>query len=82
MNIDGIWRERHNVENIADTLNIKIVPIVGKGTLLDGVEIVRQGYESRVRETPPEGIVMRPEIALFNRRGERVISKINMKDVT
>ena len=80
VNIDGIWLERHNVEDIADKLHIQTVPIVGKGTLQDGVEMVRQGYESRLRETPPEGIVMRSEIELFNRRGERVISKIKMKD--
>ncbi|MEA1969984.1 MAG: RNA ligase family protein [Thermodesulfobacteriota bacterium] len=78
--IDDMWLERHNVEDIADKLSLKIVPIIGKGTLLDGVDIVRQGYESRLRKTPPEGIVIRPEIELFNRRGERVIAKIKRKD--
>ena len=80
VNIDDIWLERHNVEDIADKLDIKTVPIIGKGTLLDGVEMVRDGYKSRLRKTSPEGIVMRPEIELFNRRCERVISKIKMKD--
>jgi len=78
--IDDIWLERHNVEDIADKLGIKTVPVIGKGTLLDGVKMVRDGYKSRLRETSPEGIVMRPEIELFNRRYERVISKIKMKD--
>lgn len=78
--VDGIWLERHNVEDIADKLDIKVVPIVGKGKLLDGIEMVRNGYKSRLRETPPEGLVMRPEIEMLNRRGERVITKIKMKD--
>lgn len=80
VNVYDIWLERHNVEDIADKFSIKIVPIVAKGTLSDGVELVRQGYESRLRETPPEGIVMRPEIELCNRRGERVIAKLKKKD--
>ena len=78
--VDGIWLERHNVEDIASQLDVKIVPIVGKGTLFEGIEMVRNGYESRLRETPPEGLVMRPEIEMQNRRGERVITKIKMKD--
>lgn len=78
--VDGIWLERHNVEDIARQLDVEVVPIVGKGTLLEGIEMVRNGYQSRLRETPPEGLVMRPEIELLNRRGERVITKIKMKD--
>lgn len=78
--VDGVWLERHNVEDIASQLDVKVVPIVGKGCLFDGIEMVRNGYESRLRETPPEGLVMRPEIEMLNRRGERVITKIKMKD--
>jgi ATP-dependent RNA circularization protein (DNA/RNA ligase family) len=80
VNIGGIWLERHNVEDIAEKLKISIVPIVGKGTLPEGAEMVKNGYDSRLRKAPPEGIVMRPEVELFNRRGERVITKIKMKD--
>jgi ATP-dependent RNA circularization protein (DNA/RNA ligase family) len=78
--VDGIWLERHNVEDISSQLDVKVVPIVGKGTLFEGIEMVRNGYQSRLRETPPEGLVMRPEIELLNRRDERVITKIKMKD--
>lgn len=80
VNIDSIWLERHNVEDIGKKLMIDIVPIVGKGTLLEGVVMVKGGYDSKLRKTPPEGIVMRPEVELINRRGERVITKIKMKD--
>ncbi len=80
VNIGEMWLERHNVEDIAEKLKIKAVPVVGKGTLLEGVAMVKGGYESRLRKTPPEGIVMRPEVELFNRRNERVIAKIKAKD--
>jgi ATP-dependent RNA circularization protein (DNA/RNA ligase family) len=78
--IDELWLERHNIEDIASKLQLKVVPIVGKGTLLDAVEMVKSGYESSLRKTPPEGLVMRPEIEMLNRRGERIISKIKMND--
>ena len=80
VNIDGTWLEQHNVEDIGNTLVIKTVPVIGKGTLLEGVEMVRQGYDSHLCKAPPEGLVMRPEVALFNRKGERVIAKIKVKD--
>ena len=80
--VDGMWLERHNVEDIAGKLAITSVPIIGNGTLLEGIEVVKNGYDSRLRKTSPEGLVMRPEVELRNRRGERVITKIKMKDFT
>ncbi len=80
VNIDEMWLERYNVEDIAEKLMIKIVPIIGEGTLLEGIAMVKGGYESKLRKTPPEGLVMRPKVELFNRRGERVIAKIKAKD--
>ncbi len=78
--VDGVWLERHNIEDIADKLGIGVVPIIGKGTLLEGIDIVKYGYESRLRKTPPEGLVMRPEIEILNRRGHRIITKVKKKD--
>lgn len=78
--VDGIWLDRHNVEDIAQKLNIKTVPIIGTGTLLEGIELVRHGFDSQLRNIPPEGIVMRPEVELLNRRSERVITKLKAKD--
>lgn len=78
--IDDIWLERPNVEDIAGKLKIKAVPVVGEGTLMEGIAMVKEGYASRLRKTPPEGLVMRPKVELMNRRGERVITKVKMKD--
>ncbi|QEP41893.1 hypothetical protein D5085_01260 [Ectothiorhodospiraceae bacterium BW-2] len=80
INIDGIWLERQNVEDIAQKLVIDSVPMIGEGTLLEGIERVKNGYDSRLRLTPPEGLVMRPKVELVNRRGERVITKIKIND--
>jgi ATP-dependent RNA circularization protein (DNA/RNA ligase family) len=78
--VDGVWLERHNVADVAEKLMVKIVPVIGEGTLLEGIEMARNGCDSKLRKTPPEGIVMRPKVELINRRGERVIAKIKMKD--
>ncbi len=80
--IGGLWLERHNVEDIAHNLEIQVVPIVGQGTLFDAVDMVKSGYESRLRETPPEGMVMRPEVEMLDRRGVRIISKVKIHDFT
>ncbi len=80
--IDGHWLNRENVENIANGLGIKVVPIIGSGTLMDMIVTVRAGIGSRISEKPQvaEGIVAVPEIDLFGRNGKRVITKIKWKD--
>jgi len=80
VNINGMWLEHHNVKDIGEKLMIKTVPVIGEGTLLEGVAMVKGGYESKLRKMLPEGLVMRPKVELFNRRGERVIAKIKAKD--
>lgn len=74
------WLESHNVEDIAGRLSINIVPALGAGTLLDAVEIVREGFTSVIGAQMAEGLVMRPAVELLTRRGQRIIAKIKHKD--
>lgn len=79
----SFWLERHNVEDVADKLSILIVPIVGKGTLLEAVEYAKSGYKSTIAENKnytAEGLIVKPKVELFNRKGERILSKIKYKD--
>ena len=80
--IDGHWLNRDNVENIAQGLGCKIVPIIGSGTLMDMIVTVRAGIGSRVSEKRQiaEGIIATPKIDLFGRNGQRIITKIKYKD--
>lgn len=78
--IGGIWLERNNVKDIAHSLEVKIVPILAKGTLLEAIECIQVGIWSQVGDRQAEGLVMRPSTELFNRRGERIITKIKHKD--
>lgn len=75
-----IWLERPNVEDVASKAGLRVVPLVGRGTLLDAIEKVRGGFESMFGAFPAEGLVMRPAIELTNRRGQRIISKVKHKD--
>ena len=80
VNVGGIWLDRKNVEDIASKLNCLIVPIVGTGTLKEGIAMTANGFDSTWGGFKAEGLVMRPIIELKNRTGERIITKIKCKD--
>ncbi len=74
------WLQRHDLEAIAKTLNIPIVPLVGKGPLSKAIAKCQYGFTSHLRPSAPEGLIMKPPIELFNRRGDRIITKLKLKD--
>lgn len=78
--IGKLWLQREDIEIIAKTLNLKIVSIVGEGTLADGIELVTNDLKSIWGDFIAEGIVARPVIELRDRRGYRIITKIKHKD--
>lgn len=78
--VDEWWLQRHNVENISNKFGIPTVPIIGEGTLSQGIQMVKDGFDSVIGKCKAEGLVMRPEVDLFNRSGKRVITKIKHKD--
>jgi len=80
VNINNVWLERKNVEDIANKLNIDVVPIIGKGNLIAMVNMVRIGFNSTWGDFLAEGIVSRPEVELKTRSGERIITKLKYRD--
>jgi len=78
--IGGLWLKRESIERISSNLNIQIVPIVGKGTLSEAIEFTKSGFKSHWGDFIAEGLVLRPEIDLQTRRGERIITKVKHKD--
>lgn len=74
------WLERQTIEEIAAVLEIAVVPIIQRGTLMDMVDIVKGGFASTWGNFQAEGIVARPVISLFQRNGERIITKLKVKD--
>lgn len=94
--IGDFWLSRENVNDIADKLGIEAVPVLGTGTLYDAIEKVKSkdtreyywdgghasvsGLRSHWGLFEAEGIVARPVVDLFNRKGERIITKIKAVD--
>lgn len=90
--VDTWWLERPNLENVAEKLGIRCVPILGVirylPTTADEIEclfrdnrdrlvaIEEGGLESMI----PEGVVAKSDPILFNRKGERVMWKLKIKD--
>lgn len=89
------WLKRDDVDEIAESLGIDSVPVIGYGTLNDSMHIVsgwsyRESDLGELITVPPmrstwgdfeaEGIVARPKVAMFDRKGERIITKIKCVD--
>jgi len=78
--IDKWWFKRDDLENTALALGLDIVPIVAKGTLQDGIELVKRGFYSSWGNFLAEGIVAKTEYDLLDRSGARIMTKIKYVD--
>lgn len=76
----GCWLERSSVEDIAAKLDVKAVPVFGTAYLRDFVELCKGGFKSALKATEPEGFVIRPQTELLTRRGQRIITKLKIRD--
>lgn len=77
------WLLRDNVEDIANKLGIKVVPIVGHMTIPEAIERVRSGFLSTVSEDKTlqaEGLVLKDPLGIRDRSGERIATKIKTRD--
>ena len=74
------WLKRPDVVKVALALKIRVVPIMGTGTLGEAVEMVRGGMKSVWGDFQAEGLVMKPSVELKTRAGHRIITKIKHED--
>lgn len=76
------WLTRENCEDIANKLNLEIVPIIGYMTLSEAEELVKKGFKDTMAmsELDAEGLVCKPLYGLKKRNGDRIIVKIKTKD--
>lgn len=75
------WLRRPDVEEVAEALGLDVVPVVFEGTIPEAVEMVRSGFKSQWPSATPEGLVGRPSVDLFSRKGERITTKIKARDL-
>ncbi len=74
------WLQRSDVEDVAHKLGVDVVPVIGRGTLHDAINLARTGIMSTWGDFEAEGIVARPSVELMTRAGNRVIAKIKCRD--
>lgn len=81
--VDDLYLQPINRDVIAMKLGAPVVPFIGMMTLDEAIQFVREGFKSRIAENPDfmaEGLVIRNELGLKTRRGERIITKIKTCD--
>lgn len=78
--VGGSWLNHGNVIGIAETFGVDIVPTVVEGTLEELIAYVEGKPKSTFGDFEMEGIVARPAFVLSNNYGERLITKIKVKD--
>lgn len=80
--IGDIWLERENIEEIAKSFNIPIVPIVLTGTIQEAVDYVKSKPKCTIaqQEKEAEGLVGKPSVEMKDRLGNRIIVKIKSCD--
>lgn len=81
--INGWWLDMENVKDIADKLGLEMPVCYGEMTLREAEEKVRNGFVSPIAEDTSliaEGLVLRPVLQLFNRKGQRIIVKVKYHD--
>ena len=75
-----LWLERKNIEDIAKTFGVDVVPIIMRGTLQEAVDFVRSKPKSTIGTADMEGLVCKPAVDMLDRRGNRLIVKVKVKD--
>jgi hypothetical protein len=81
--VDDMYLLTASRDEIAGKLGAPIVPFIGYFTIDEAIDFVRVGFKSTIAENKDymaEGLVLRTECGLLNRRGERLITKIKTCD--
>lgn len=78
--VGRVYLERHNVVDVANTMGIRVVPVMGEGLLVDAIDLTRRGFNSYWGPFKAEGLVLRPTTELRTRHGHRIITKVKYRD--
>lgn len=83
VNIDGWDLDKANVQDIANRLGLKCVPIVFRGNLSEAIEFVKQHHVSTLHngEHYMEGLVLEPAVQLYTKDKKNIKCKCKYRDV-
>lgn len=75
------WLQREDVADVARKLGLDVVPCYGHFTLRRAIEVMQDNLlASHWPGAQVEGLVGTPAVPLFNRKGDRIITKLKVKD--
>jgi ATP-dependent RNA circularization protein (DNA/RNA ligase family) len=80
------WLSWENTRDIATKLGLKTVPFIGEMSLEEGIEMVKNGFDSILAKentgeiVQAEGLVGRTIETLFDKRVSRIIIKLKTRD--
>lgn len=76
------WLRREEVEVIACIYDLKIVPIISRGSLKELEDLTIKGFQSKITDEKliAEGLVCTPLLQLYSKYVERIIVKMKHKD--
>lgn len=75
------WLEYGDVVDVGRKLDIPVVPLIAQGPINQAENtVVNPKFTSAWGDFTPEGLVGRPPTTLFNKRGERILCKVKVKD--
>lgn len=78
--VDGVWWTQGGVTAMSESFGIDVVPTVITGTLDELIAYIESKPKSTFGAFVMEGIVARPAPVLLNAHGDRIITKIKVKD--
>ena len=78
--IDTWWLKCDDILDVASKLGVPVVPSLGPLTLLEAVDKVKDGITSIYGDFEAEGVVLRPQVGLVCRNGQRILAKIKAGD--
>lgn len=79
--IDGWWLLRPNVEDVAVSMGLDVVPLVCEGPISNAIDTIKLGLVSRWNPNVlVEGLVGTTAAGLLARDGSRLIVKVKTKD--
>jgi len=80
--VGGWWLKREGIEEIAESLGVKAVPIIFAVTIHSALKYMTNGVgiKSEFGNFQAEGLVGKPAVDLFTRSGKRIVTKMKHKD--
>lgn len=78
--IGHIWLDYKAVQNVAQKLDIACIPLIGVAPLEFMVELCRNGFDSKLGKCGAEGVIAKPIMGLNTKIGQRIITKLKVRD--